>query len=53
MFRTMRHFGKNEGRHNFYGELEYIEDWEQGTSEENVTEPEPIDHDKQEDEQSV
>lgn len=35
MFRNTRYFGKNEGKHNFYGELEYIQDWDESQSEEN------------------
>lgn len=34
MFRNTRYFDKNEGKHNFYGELEYVQDWDESPSEE-------------------
>jgi hypothetical protein len=42
MFRTTRYFDKNDGKHNFYGELEYVEDWDTGPDDE-VTEKKPKD----------
>lgn len=33
MFRTTRYFDKNDGRHNFFGELEYVDDWDAGSDE--------------------
>lgn len=42
MFRTTRYFDKNDGKHNFYGELEYVEDWDAGPDDE-VTEKKPKD----------
>ena len=43
MFRTTRYFDKNDGKHNFYGELEYIEDWDQTGSDEESNEQKPSD----------